>query len=119
MINQPQADSSTAVELVVPELPDDEGLRAEAGAAIRNLGHALVGHHATPEILARIVASVNEHVGELDGHGLRVRPGEDMNNTDDWENRPDGAVMTSYPDRPISGAASPWGVDPHHRTEFQ
>jgi acyl-coenzyme A thioesterase PaaI-like protein len=94
-----------------PDLPDDEGLRAEAGAAIRNLGHALVGHHAPPDLLSRIAATVNEHVGELKSLGRRVRPGEDMSNIDDWEQTPDGSVMTSYPDRPISGAASPWGVD--------
>jgi acyl-coenzyme A thioesterase PaaI-like protein len=94
-----------------PEVADDELLRAEAGAAIRNLGHALVGHHASPDLLARITASVSEHVGELDRFGPRVRPGEDMSNTNDWEETPEGGVMTSYPDRPISGAASPWGVD--------
>jgi acyl-coenzyme A thioesterase PaaI-like protein len=118
--NQPHADSSTLHDLsrvrtpqnpIDKELPDDEGLRAEAGAAIRNLGHALVGHHASPELLSRIVSMVNEQVGELDRFGVRVRPGEDMSNTEGWEDTPDGSIMTSYPDRPISGAASPWGVD--------
>jgi acyl-coenzyme A thioesterase PaaI-like protein len=109
--NQPHADPSIPQDPVGLELPDDEGLRAEAGAAIRNLGHALVGHHASPELLSRIVSMVNEHVGELDLFGVRVRPGEDMSNTEEWEETPDGSIMTSYPDRPISGAASPWGVD--------
>jgi acyl-coenzyme A thioesterase PaaI-like protein len=111
VLNRTSADSSNPGQPDDQELADDEGLRADAGAAIRNLGHALVGHHASPNLLERIVTSVNEHVGELDANGLRVRPGEDMNNTDDWDQTPDGSVMTSYPDRPISGAASPWGVD--------
>ncbi len=111
MPNQSIADPSLPKEPQGQEVADDEGLRADAGAAIRNLGHGLVGHHASPDLLARIVSSVTEHVGELDGYGLRVRPGEDMSNSDDWDQTPDGSVMTSYPDRPISGAASPWGVD--------
>jgi acyl-coenzyme A thioesterase PaaI-like protein len=109
--NRPQDNALIPTVPENPDLPDDEGLRAAAGAAIRNLGHALVGHHASPDLLDRIATSVNEHVAELDGYGLRVRPGEDMSNTDDWDQTPDGSVMTSYPDRPISGAASPWGVD--------
>jgi acyl-coenzyme A thioesterase PaaI-like protein len=111
VLNHHAADSSAPNEPEDREVADDEGLRAEAGAAIRNLGHALVGHHAPPDLLTRIAASVNAHVGELDSYGLRVRPGEDMSNTNDWDETPDGSIMTSYPDRPISGAASPWGVD--------
>lgn len=90
---------------------DDEGLRSEAGAAVRHLGHALVGHHAPPELLQRVAASTASLAQELDAQPARIRPGNDMANIDVWSPTPDGAVMTSHADRPISGAASPWGVD--------
>ena len=90
---------------------DDEVLRAKAGHAVRHLGHALVGHHADPELLAQVVAGVAELAARLDRGGPRSRPGADMQNRI-LEGKPrDGEVVTSYADRPISGAASPWGVD--------
>ena len=110
MQNQPD-DSSTSLANQNFEPIDDEDLRAEAGAAIRHLGHALVGHHASPALLGRIAESVDKLATELDVNGVRLRPGEDMTNIENWEQTPDGEIMTSYPDRPISGAASPWGVD--------
>lgn len=90
---------------------DDEELRARAGAAVRHLGHALVGHHAEPELLTHVAARVEELAASLDEGLPRSRPGGDMQNSNFLEVPPDGAVITSFPDRPISGAASPWGVD--------
>jgi acyl-coenzyme A thioesterase PaaI-like protein len=90
---------------------DDERLRARAGTAVRHLGHALVGHHAPPELLERLAASVEGLAAELDANDVRARPGSDMQNRVLVEPPADGEVMTSYPDRPVSGAASPWGVD--------
>lgn len=90
---------------------DDEALRAEAGRAVRHLGHALVGHHAMPAVLQRVVAGVDALAAALDAGGVRTRPGSDMQNRVAGPVPQSGAVITSYPDRPVSGAASPWGVD--------
>ena len=91
--------------------PDDEALRAVAGAAVRRIGHALVGRHSPPERLQRVAAVVGALAAELDTDSVRRRPGEDMQNLDHPEPPLDGSVIESFPDRPISGAASPWGVD--------
>jgi len=93
------------------DVQDDEELRARAGSAVRHLGHALVGHHASPELLTHVAASVEQLAATLDEGGVRSRPGSDMQNVVFVEVPADGEVMTSFPDRPISGAASPWGVD--------
>ena len=93
------------------DVHDDEALRAKAGHAVRHLGHALVGHHADPELLVRVVAQVEELAASLDRGGIRSRPGADMQNRILDGLPRQGEVVTSYPDRPISGAASPWGVD--------
>lgn len=102
MIDDPAAPS---------DLPDDEALRALAGSAVRHLGHALVGHHAPPERLGRVAAQVEALAAELDTGGTRFRPGDDMQNETELSPVAPGDVMTSFPDRPISGAASPWGVE--------
>jgi hypothetical protein len=93
------------------EVLDDERLRARAGSAVRHLGHALVGHHAPPERLERIASTVEALAAELDRGSVRSRPGDDMQNRVHPEPPPSGSVMESFPDRPVSGAASPWGVD--------
>ena len=90
---------------------DDERLRARAGHAVRHLGHALVGHHAPPERLERIADLVESLAAELDTGSARSRPGDDMQNRAHPEPPPSGHIMESFPDRPVSGAASPWGVD--------
>ncbi len=90
---------------------DDEALRARAGHAIRHLGHALVGHHADPALLVELVETVEGLAARLDAHDIRTRPGTDMQNRLLEGVVADGEVIVSYPDRPISGAASPWGVE--------
>lgn len=101
------------VPLPAPDLEptDDEALRALAGSAVRHLGHALVGHHAAPDLLRRVADGVEALAAELDTGSDRSRPGQDMQNDDAIDDVAIGAVMTSHADRPVSGAASPWGVD--------
>lgn len=89
----------------------DEELRGRAGRSVRDLGHALVGHHAPPELLGRISHLLDALTAELQRGEPRSRPGADFQNRMSEPEPPDGAVFTTYPDRPISGAASPWGVD--------
>jgi acyl-coenzyme A thioesterase PaaI-like protein len=85
--------------------------RARAARAIRDVGHALVGHHADLATLDALTTGLERWTAEL-GHGAprdRVieRP------TGDWGPPPaDGEEMRSYDERPVSGRGSPYGFDP-------
>ena len=84
--------------------------RANAGRAVRDIGHALVGHHAS-------VAMLDELTAALDGMTERLLAGEPRSRSQvrqegQWGEPPaDGEVMTTYDERPVSGRASPWGLD--------
>ncbi|CAN5393526.1 hypothetical protein BH23ACT3_BH23ACT3_19450 [soil metagenome] len=84
--------------------------RAEAGRAIRDIGHAVVGHQAPVELIDRITSVLDDLTAELEVHPRRSR-GEERP-SGDWGPAPaDGETMTSYDERPISGRSSPWGLD--------
>jgi len=85
--------------------------RADAGRAVRDLGHALVGHDNPPDELEQVAAAVEAMAVRLSLGPPRSRPGQDMQNRVAGDPPADGTVFESYPDRPISGVASPWGVD--------
>lgn len=91
--------------------PRELAARAHAGAAVRDIGHALIGHDNTPEMLEMVAHAVEAMAVDLALGPIRSRPGRDMQNRAEQVPPPDGTVFESYPDRPISGAASPWGVD--------
>jgi acyl-coenzyme A thioesterase PaaI-like protein len=84
--------------------------RARAGRAIRDLGHAVVGHHATVELIDRTTTTLTELTAEWDTGERRSRA-EVRRNGQFGEPPLDGGVMTTYDERPISGRASPWGLD--------
>jgi acyl-coenzyme A thioesterase PaaI-like protein len=90
-------------------------LRAEAGQAIRDLGHALVGRDASPELVAETATTLRELVARFDDGEVRRRPFEQdrehFGEQFGGEAPPSGARLTSYDDRPISGRSSPWGLD--------
>jgi acyl-coenzyme A thioesterase PaaI-like protein len=76
---------------------------------MRDLGHALVGHHASAALLEEIAGTLEDLAGRLRAGGDRSRPPTSFYA---WQAEPrDGEPMTSFGDRPISGACSPWGVD--------
>jgi len=84
--------------------------RAEAGRAIRDIGHALVGHHAAIPLVERVTATLDALTVELDEGEQRSRA--EVRREGEWGEPPaDGEVMTTYDERPISGRASPWGLD--------
>ncbi|MGB0113643.1 MAG: PaaI family thioesterase [Ilumatobacteraceae bacterium] len=91
--------------------PDPIGqARAAAGRSIRDIGHALVGHHAAQELLDEVASTLDALTARLDQGTPRTR-GEVRRDGQFGEPPPDGAIMTSYDERPISGRASPWGLD--------
>lgn len=84
--------------------------RARAARGLRDLGHALVGHHAPASALERVAAQLEELTTELAWGPRRGRDPATFGSS--TEGPPvDGEVMTSFCDRPISGSCSPWGVD--------
>ena len=93
--------------------PDRMGeARAEAGRAIRDIGHAIVGHHAPLPLVERVATTLDALTAELLTGGPRDRA--QVRREGDWGSTvADGETMTSYDERPVSGRSSPWGLDVH------
>jgi acyl-coenzyme A thioesterase PaaI-like protein len=86
--------------------------RASAGKAVRDLGHAIVGHHAPLELIDRLSSTLEALRAELST--LPVRTRAESRSHGEWSEPPeDGATLTSYDERPVSGRASPWSLDLH------
>jgi len=99
------------VHVVQPDHPDDVGeARAQAGRAIRDIGHALVGHHVPIELLDELTATLDELTARFGSGATRSR-GEMSRDGQFAEIPVDGSIMTTHDERPISGRASPWGLD--------
>jgi acyl-coenzyme A thioesterase PaaI-like protein len=94
-----------------PDHPDAVAeARARAGRAVRDVGHALVGHDATIELIDRLTATLDGLTSELSAGAARQRA--TIRPSGDWTNdTEDGDVMTSFDERPVSGRSSPWGLD--------
>lgn len=86
---------------------DVELARERAGAAIRDLGHAFVGRHMSVEQIDRLSEALEAISAELWPGLPRHR---DMVSPQDhgWQ---EGRLDQGFSERPISGAASPWGLD--------
>lgn len=92
-------------------MQDDEAdLRARGGRAIRELGHAFVGHEVPAPLLTELtetLADLTTRLGELPPRSRDLDAYEER-----WgEVYPQGRVTRAYGDRPISGQSSPWGLD--------
>lgn len=84
--------------------------RARAGKAIRDIGHAFIGRHASLEQIDRL-AQVLEDIGaELWPADPRSR-GEHPFAERQVEDYPQGLFEPRFDDRPVSGRSSPWGLD--------
>jgi hypothetical protein len=93
--------------------PDFEH-RVRAGRAIRDLGHALVGHQASAELLERLADALEPLTAELDRGALRSRDAASF--SQERYAAPGELPLTGYDDRPVSGRSSPWSLDPEmHR----
>jgi acyl-coenzyme A thioesterase PaaI-like protein len=117
MPDRPQDHLDPLAHVAQTDHPDAMGLaRADAARSIRDIGHALVGHHAPIELVERVAREVDRLTAELSAGPARSRSEERP--TGDWGPSPeDGAIMTSYDERPISGRSSPWGLDLEIRRE--
>jgi acyl-coenzyme A thioesterase PaaI-like protein len=89
--------------------------RARAGQAIRDLGHAFIGRHATIEQIERLSDVLEGITAELWPAEKRTRGGHEFALRDEPE-VPQGQFRHTFDDRPVSGRSSPWGLDPElHR----
>jgi acyl-coenzyme A thioesterase PaaI-like protein len=92
------------------EPPELTEARARAGRAVRDIGHALVGHQADVELVDEVADTLQGLTKRLTDGATRHRVREDR--TERWRNPvADGGRMVSYDERPFSGRSSPWGVD--------
>ncbi|MGH9134133.1 MAG: PaaI family thioesterase [Ilumatobacteraceae bacterium] len=97
-----------------PDRWPDLERRVRAGRAIRDLGHALVGHHAPPDLLDRVADAIEPLTAELDKGVARSRDAASF--SQERLTEPGSLPLTGYDDRPVSGRSSPWGLDPElHR----
>jgi acyl-coenzyme A thioesterase PaaI-like protein len=113
-MTDPHHDHAHVDPLVHVDQPDHPDAiaesRARAGRAVRDLGHALVGHDATIELIDRTASLLDTLTTELSAGAVRTRAA--IRPTGDWTNETaDGDLMTSFDERPVSGRSSPWGLD--------
>lgn len=102
--------------MAVSDDPDIIEARARAGQAIRDLGHAFIGHAAPLDRITHLSDVVEQATAELllgaerskgDLHEFSDRSRSDL---------PQGHFRHTFDDRPVSGRASPWGLEPElHR----
>lgn len=85
-------------------------VRIAAATALRQLGHALVGHEVDDELMARICRAAEELAAEVGGGPIRSRPVDEMKR-DLFAGPPDDLErMDHFPDCVVSGLANPMGI---------
>jgi acyl-coenzyme A thioesterase PaaI-like protein len=97
------------------DIESDDALRIKdarrrAGAAIRDLGHAFVGRHATLEQIERLTDAVEGISAELWPRDHRSRVDTESGDGHQVE-YPQGRFTHDFDDRPVSGNSSPYGLD--------
>ena len=101
------------------ESPLASPARLRAGAELRRLGHAIVGHQVDDAVLQRISGFVHEVLPDVESGERRSRPVDHMKRRM-FETPPaDGEAMDHFPDCVVSGKANPMGVamDVHREGE--
>ena len=84
--------------------------RARFGKALRDLGHSFAGHHADAELLNSVASNLEEIAAQFDTGAIRRRDPSTFGDHRSYS-YDEGPIGETYPDRPISGNASPWGLD--------
>ena len=82
--------------------------RVDAAAAVRRLIHAVVGHDAGDDELARVAAQASDLADRLEGAERRVRPAGHLLRYESPV--ADGGELTCWPDCMIAGEAHPTGT---------
>lgn len=84
--------------------------RGRFGKAIRDLGHSFAGHHSNADLLNEAAESVEQLIERFDGGEIRRRDPATFGDHRAYSYE-QGPIGETYPDRPVSGNASPWGLD--------
>lgn len=92
--------------------PEHLDRRARAGRAVRDVGHALIGHHADDALVDEVADTLDALTARLTAGPVRSRQPNSFQRGDDWGAEPDQTEFTGFDDRPVSGRSSPWGLDP-------
>src|SRR5690606_18428488 len=98
----------------------DLSARIDAASALNRLSHALVGHRAAPEVLARIATAADDLAASIEQEPLRprgvalgARRGY-LQAVRDPQTRADvvdgGAYLAMFDDSPVSGSANPLSI---------
>lgn len=95
-------------EAPADEAPADAIARRRLGAALRSLGHRVVGTAASVDILEATAETLSALIKRLEGPP-RSRRSDDHDRH--FEAPADGGTFREQPDRPFAGSASPWGCD--------
>lgn len=90
---------------------DIEEARARAGKAIRDLGHAFIGRHASLEQVERLSDVLEGITAELWPRERRTRVDHEFADRQQHEVPQGWFQPSSFDDRPVSGRSSPWGLD--------
>jgi acyl-coenzyme A thioesterase PaaI-like protein len=96
--------------------PSSTSTRVDAGAAFRRLADDLVGHDLDDALLTELTEALASFSTRIAGTPRRAR--EKGGFHEHWETAiAEGEPVESFEYRPISGAASPWSLDPDIRRE--
>lgn len=85
--------------------------RARAGRAIRDVGHAVIGHQVDDALLDELSEQLEALTARLTAGPARSREPDTFQRNDDW-GAPDQIELTGFDDRPVSGRSSPLGLEP-------
>ena len=84
--------------------------RDRAAAALRRLGHAVVGHDADEALLERVAEAANSTAATVEQGRARSRP-IDVIKRRLWEDAPvEGSPMSHFAECVVSGTANPMGI---------
>ena len=92
--------------------PEHLDRRARAGRSIRDIGHALIGHHVEDDLVDDLIIALDAVTAQLAAGPTRSRRPGSFQRGDDWGADDDQTEFTGFDDRPVSGRSSPWGLDP-------
>ncbi|MBW3620606.1 MAG: PaaI family thioesterase [Actinobacteria bacterium] len=91
-----------------PSTPDDA--RAQAAAALRRLGHALMGHEAAPEMLERVAAAATRVAVDLESEPARRRDLVELKRRMFEVEVADGERVIHFDECFVSGPWNPMGI---------
>lgn len=98
------------LQFLVPTDPAASASRVACATALRELGHAIVGHSVDDAVLERVRALVHDVLPDVVSAPPRSRPVEDMKRRLFDAAPADGESLEHYPDCIVSGPANPMGI---------